>query len=135
MSNIPADLRYTREHEWARLEADGNITVGISDYAQDQLGDIVYLDLPDVGEKVTGGEPMGEVESTKSVSDIFSPLGATVTEVNVETRENPAAVNQDPYGEGWLVVLEPEDPSEFDGLMTGDEYGQFLAEEAGEETS
>lgn len=134
MANIPADLRYTKEHEWARLDDDGRITVGITDYAQDQLGDIVYLDLPDNGAQVTGGEPMGEVESTKSVSDIFSPIGGRVTDVNAESRDNPAAVNQDPYGEGWLVVVDPEDPAEFDSLMTAEEYESFIAEDAGEES-
>lgn len=131
MSSIPIDLRYTREHEWARLQ-DGRVTVGITDYAQEQLGDVVYLELPDVGDAVTAGEPLGEVESTKSVSDIFSPLTGTIVEVNVECRENPAAVNQDPYGEGWLVVIDPEDPSEYDGLLTDQEYKRFLAEEASE---
>jgi glycine cleavage system H protein len=132
LPHIPPDLRYTREHEWARLDEDGRITIGITDYAQEQLGDIVFLDLPDLGDAVVGGEPMGEVESTKSVSDIYSPLGGKVAEVNTEARENPAAVNQDPYGEGWLVVVDPEDPSEFDALLTAEEYGGFLAEEGGE---
>lgn len=132
MTNVPTDLRYTREHEWARLDDDGRVAVGITDYAQEQLGDIVYLDLPDVGEKVTGGEPLGEVESTKSVSDIYSPVTGAVVEVNVECRDNPAAVNQDAYGEGWMVVIDPDDASEFDGLMTAEEYRAFLLEEAGE---
>jgi glycine cleavage system H protein len=132
LANIPADLRYTKEHEWARLDDDGRIAVGITDYAQDQLGDIVYLDLPDNGAQVTGGEPMGEVESTKSVSDIYSPITGRVTDVNAESRDNPAAVNQDPYGEGWLVVVDPEDPAEFDSLLTSEEYESFVAEEAGE---
>jgi glycine cleavage system H protein len=132
MSNIPPDLRYTREHEWARLE-DGRVTVGITDYAQEQLGDVVYLDLPDVGETVTSGEPMGEVESTKSVSDIYSPLTGSIADLNVECRDNPAAVNQDPYGEGWMVVIDPQDPSEYDGLLTAEEYGALLLELGGEE--
>ncbi|MGH2767456.1 MAG: glycine cleavage system protein GcvH [Actinomycetota bacterium] len=129
MSHIPTELRYTREHEWARLESDGRVTVGITDFAQEQLGDVVYLDLPEVGEPVVGGEPLGEIESTKSVSDIYAPVSGTVTEVNTECRENPAAVNQDPYGEGWLVVIEPHDALEFDGLPTAEEYGRFLMEE------
>jgi glycine cleavage system H protein len=135
LANVPADLRYTKEHEWARLDDDGKITIGITDYAQDQLGDIVYLDLPDNGATVTGGEPMGEVESTKSVSDIYSPVSGKVSEVNFDTRDNPAAVNQDPYGEGWLVVVQPDDPAEFDGLLTAEEYEAFVAEAAGEEDS
>lgn len=132
MSNIPPDLRYTREHEWARLEDDGRITVGITDYAQEQLGDIVYLDFPEIGASVVGGEPLGEVESTKSVSDIYAPVSGSVVEVNTDCRDNPAIVNQDPYGEGWMVVIEPEDASEYEGLLTAEEYGDHLTEEAGE---
>lgn len=133
MSEIPADLRYTKEHEWARLDEDDRILVGITDYAQDQLGDIVFLDLPAVGASVSGGEPMGEVESTKSVSDIYAPISGKVIEANGELNENPAAVNQDPYGEGWMVVIDPEDRADFDALLTSEEYEEVLAEEAGEE--
>ena len=133
MATIPADLRYTREHEWARLGEDGRITVGITDFAQRQLGDVVYLDLPEPGGNVTGGQPFGEIESTKSVSDIYAPVTGVVVETNGGSRDNPAAVNHDPYGEGWLVVLEPGDPSELEGLMSADEYERFLVEEAGEE--
>jgi glycine cleavage system H protein len=133
MTTIPADLRYTREHEWARLDDDGRITVGITDFAQHQLGDVVYLDLPEAGSSVTGGEPLGEIESTKSVSDVYAPVSGVVVENNADSRENPAAVNQDPYGEGWLVVLEPEDPTEFDGLLSPEEYERFLVDEAGQD--
>jgi glycine cleavage system H protein len=133
MSSIPPDLRYTREHEWARLDDDGRITVGITDFAQHQLGDVVYLDLPEPGADVTSGEPFGEIESTKSVSDIYAPVNGVIAETNAESRDNPAAVNQDPYGEGWLVVLTPGDPSEYEGLLSPEEYERFLAEEAGEE--
>lgn len=133
MANTPSDLRYTREHEWARKEDDGRVTVGITHYAQDQLGDIVYIQLPDQGAQTTAGDPMGEVESTKSVSDIYSPITGKVAEVNAEVVENPENINQDPYGEGWMVVLDPSDPTEFDTLMTAEEYELFLAEEGGEE--
>ncbi len=133
MPNTPSDLRYTREHEWARLEDDGRITIGITDYAQDQLGDIVYLQLPAQGDQVAASEPMGEVESTKSVSDIYSPVTGSVAEVNAEVLETPETINQDPYGEGWLVGVDPSDPTEFDGLMTAEEYELFLAEEGGDE--
>jgi glycine cleavage system H protein len=126
MSVIPPDLRYTREHEWSMLGEDGRVTVGITDFAQERLGDVVYLDLPEAGSTVTAGESMGEVESTKSVSDIYAPLSGSVVEVNAECRDNPAAVNQDPYGEGWLVVIEPGDRSEFDALLTADEYGKLV---------
>lgn len=132
MSNVPQDLRYTREHEWARLEDDGRITIGITDFAQQQLGDVVFLDLPDVDEAVESGETLGEIESTKSVSDLYSPITGSVVELNGETRDNPAAVNQDPYGEGWLLVIDPTDQTEFDGLMTPEEYEGFLEEQAGE---
>lgn len=133
MSNVPRDLRYTKEHEWGRLESDGRITVGITDYAQDQLGDIVFLDLPDVGDAVTGGEPLGEIESTKSVSDIYSPVTGSVAEINLEARENPAVINTDPYGEGWMLRLAPDDPAEYQGLLTAEEYEQHIAEEQGED--
>ena len=132
MSNVPQDLRYTREHEWARLDDDGRVTVGVTDFAQEQLGDVVFLDLPDADESVEGGEPLGEVESTKSVSDLYSPLTGKVVEINAECKDNPAAVNQDPYGEGWLLVIEPADPTEFDGLLTPEDYERFLEEEGGE---
>ncbi len=132
MSIVPLDLRYTREHEWARLEDDGRITVGVTDYAQEQLGDVVFLDLPDIDEMVEGGEPLGEVESTKSVSDIYAPVTGRVVEINTECKDNPAAVNQDPYGEGWLLVIEPSDPTEYEGLLMAEEYEDFLEEEGAE---
>jgi len=133
MATIPDDLRYTREHEWARLEDDGRITVGITDFAQHQLGDVVYLDLPEAGASVTGGEPLGEIESTKSVSDVYAPVSGVVVENNSECRDNPAVVNQDPYGEGWLVVLQPADAAGLDDLLSAEEYERFLVEEAGED--
>ena len=132
MSNVPQDLRYTREHEWARADAEDKVTIGITDFAQEQLGDVVYLDLPDEGTKVTGGQPLGEIESTKSVSDIYSPVSGQVVEVNAECRENPAAVNLDPYGNGWLLVIAPDDPSQVSALMSGADYEKFLQSEAGE---
>ncbi len=135
MSSIPEDLRYTKEHEWARLGSDGVVTMGLTDFAQKQLVDVVYLDLPEIGASVTAGEPMGEVESTKSVSDIYPPVSGEVTAVNVECRDNPAIVNQDPYGEGWLVSIKPEDPSTLESLLTSSDYDQFLRTEAGEEAS
>lgn len=135
MSTVPQDLRYTREHEWTRLEEDGRVTVGVTDFAQGQLGDVVFLDLPEIDGSVEGGEPLGEVESTKSVSDLYSPVSGKVVEINLECKENPAAVNQDPYGEGWLLVIEPSDPTELEGLLTPEEYESLLEEEAGEGVS
>jgi len=127
MSQIPPDLRYTREHEWARLGDNGRVTVGITAFAQERLGDVVFLDLPTAGAGVTAGESMGEVESTKSVSDIYAPLTGLVIEVNAECRDNPAAVNQDPYGEGWLVVIEPAGGG-YDALLSAEEYGRLVSD-------
>jgi glycine cleavage system H protein len=106
VSEIPEDLRYTSEHEWARAEGS-RVVVGITDYAQDQLGDVVFVSLPEAGTKVTAGKPLGEVESTKSVSDIYSPVTGTVLERNGDLDGTPELINEDPYGRGWLVVLEP----------------------------
>ncbi|HEV8648510.1 MAG TPA: glycine cleavage system protein GcvH [Actinomycetes bacterium] len=123
----PDDLKYTREHEWMRV--DGNrATVGITHYAQDALGDIVYVDVPPVGTAVTGGEPFGEVESTKSVSDLFSPVTGTIVERNEELDKSPEIINSDPYGQGWLVVIEMTDASQADELMDVDAYRELVAE-------
>lgn len=105
MIKVPDDRGYTSEHEWARRDGE-RVVVGISDYAQDQLGDVVFVSLPEVGAEVTAGEPMGEVESTKSVSDVYSPVSGTVVERNAELEGTPELVNDDPYGNGWLVVIE-----------------------------
>ena len=125
--NTPDDLQYTEEHEW--LRADGtSVTVGITDYAQDALGDIVYVDLPPVGTAVTGGETFGEVESTKSVSDIYSPVTGTIVERNDELDKRPELINTDPYGQGWLVVIELADAGELDELMDAAAYSDLVAE-------
>ena len=105
MSDIPADLRYTAEHEWVRRTGDDTVRVGITDFAQSSLGDVVYVHLPDVGTEVTAGESFGEVESTKSVSDLYAPVSATVVAVNGDLDGNPALINSDPYGQGWLLEL------------------------------
>ena len=128
MSLIPPDLRYTREHEWAAPVDGGRVRVGITDFAQERLGDVVYLDLPGAGSAVTAGESMGEIESTKSVSDLYAPLSGTVADVNAECRDNPAIVNQDPYGEGWLVVIEAGEGSGQDELLTADQYAALVQE-------
>ena len=124
----PDDLRYTNEHEWARAEGD-RATVGITDYAQDALGDIVYVDIPPAGTAVSANQTFGEVESTKSVSDIYSPVTGTIVERNNELDKSPELINTDPYGQGWLVVIELADPDELDELMDAGAYGDFLAEE------
>lgn len=117
----PQDLRYTEEHEWARREGE-LVRVGITDYAQDQLGDVVYVDLPTPGAQVERGQPFGEVESTKSVSDLYAPVSGTVEERNDQLEDRPELVNQEPYGDGWMVLIRPEDVGELDGLMSADDY-------------
>lgn len=122
---FPEDLRYTKEHEWAR--ADGNrIRVGITDFAQDALGDVVYVDLPDVGVEVRADEPLGEVESTKSVSDVFSPVTGTIVERNPLVEERPELVNEQPYGDGWLVVIEVSDAATLDALLDAQNYRSLV---------
>jgi glycine cleavage system H protein len=122
---IPDDLRYTREHEWARDEG-GRIRVGITDFAQDALGDVVYVDLPEVGAEVQAARPFGEVESTKSVSDVYSPVSGTIAERNPLLEDHPELVNESPYGDGWLVVIQPSDPSAVTGLLDASGYRAFL---------
>ena len=121
----PEDLRYTKEHEWARVEG-GLVRVGITDYAQDALGDVVYVDLPEVGVPIAADQPFGEVESTKSVSDLFSPLAGTIVERNPLIEDRPELVNEQPYGDGWLVVVEPADPSAVEGLLDAKGYRAFV---------
>jgi len=116
VSEIPADLRYTPEHEWVRLTGDGTVRVGITDFAQSSLGDVVYVQLPDVGSEVTAGESFGEVESTKSVSDLYAPVTAKVIAVNGDLESNPQLVNSDPYGQGWLLELQADGDTLEQGL-------------------
>ncbi len=118
---IPQDLRYTADHEWARLE-DSKVRVGLTDFAQEALGDIVFAQLPAVGDHVLRGGELGEIESTKSVSQVYAPVGGTVVEVNASLNEHPERINADPYGEGWLCVIEPSAPAEFDELLDGAAY-------------
>jgi glycine cleavage system H protein len=125
MGTYPADLRYTREHEWARLEGQ-RARVGITHYAQDQLGDVVFVELPKVGAKVTQMQSFGIVESVKAVSDLFAPLSGVVAEVNEELTRQPERVNRDPYGTGWLVVIELANAAEAEKLMTAQQYEEFL---------
>ena len=125
--NIPEDLRYTNEHEWVRVEGP-LARVGITDYAQDALGDVVFVQLPDPGTKVEAGGSFSEVESTKSVSDIYAPLSGTIVTANAELTDAPQHINEDPYGEGWICVIEPSDPSAFDSLMDAEAYRKLIAE-------
>ena len=126
MSEAPDDRRYTKEHEWAR-EQDGRVIVGITDYAQDQLGDVVFVGLPEPGAQVEAGKPLGEVESTKSVSDVYSPVSGTVLEANAELESTPELINSDPYGKGWLVTIDASGAG-LDDLMSAAEY-QALTQE------
>jgi glycine cleavage system H protein len=123
--NVPDELRYSKDHEWARLEGN-RVRIGITDYAQDALGDVVYVQLPAVGSTVTLGESFSEVESTKSVSDIYAPVSGTVAEVNNELADAPQRLNEDPYGEGWLCEIEADDPSHLDQLLDADAYRQLI---------
>ena len=130
MSEIPAELRYTAEHEWVHRTIEDTVRVGITDFAQDSLGDVVFVQLPEVGTAVTAGESFGEVESTKSVSDLYAPLSATVVAVNAELDAKPELVNSDPYGQGWLLELRADGDSldtGLAGLLDADAYRGTLA--------
>lgn len=126
MNDVPSDRRYTKDHEWA-LPEDGRIRIGITDYAQDALGDVVFVQLPDVGRVVESGGAFSEVESTKSVSDIYAPVAGTVVEVNTELAEAPQRLNEDPYGAGWICVLEPADQDTVETLLDAAAYSALIA--------
>ena len=126
--NFPEDLKYTKEHEWARQKG-GRVFVGITDFAQDQLGDVVYVELPAVGDEVKRGESFGVVESTKAVSELFAPVSGKVVEVNDPLVEAPETVNEDPYEEGWMIAIEPADPKELAELLDVKAYAAFVAEQ------
>ena len=119
--NIPAELRYSSDHEWVRIEG-ATVTIGITEYAQDALGDVVFVEMPDQGLAVAAGESFSEVESTKSVSDIYAPITGSIAEVNGELESQPELLNSDPYGAGWICRIEISDPSELDGLMDAEAY-------------
>ena len=124
----PSDVRYTREHEWARLE-NGIVTVGITSYATEQLGDVVFVELPAVGKKFDTSKPFGVVEAVKTVSDLYTPISGEVVEVNGELAGNPALVNQQPFGEGWMIKLKPKDPAELSQLLSNQDYEKMLEEQ------
>jgi glycine cleavage system H protein len=119
--NVPEELRYSTDHEWVRIEGQ-RVRVGITDFAQDALGDVVYVQVPEVGLAVGSGDRCSEVESTKSVSDIYAPISGTIVEVNVDLADHPERVNEDPYGDGWLCVIEPADAAELERLLDADGY-------------
>ena len=127
MSNIPSQLRYTKEHEWVEQTSDGKFRVGITDFAQAALGDIVYIQLPKVGDQVAQGKVCGEVESTKSVSEIYAPLTGKIVLVNTELDATPEILNSDPYGAGWIIEVEVSEPSQLDSLLSPTDYQALIA--------
>ena len=129
MNDLPGDLYYTNEHEWLRKEEDGSLTVGITDYAQAALGDLVYVEIPEIGQNIDAGGEMAVVESVKAASDVYSPLSGKITNVNENLTNEPQIINLDPYGEGWIACIFPSD--EINNVMNADEYQQFL-EDLGE---
>lgn len=129
MSNVPADLRFLKSHEWARLEADGTITVGISDHAQQALGDLVFVEAPEAGRKVAAGEACAVVESVKAASDVYSPVGGEVVAGNAALGGQPELINQDPYGAGWIMRIRPADKEQFAALLDAKAYEAALAAE------
>ena len=128
MSQIPADLKYIETHQWVRVADDGTATVGVTDFAQDQLGDVVFVELPELGATVTGGEEAGGAEAVKSASDVFSPVTGEVIEINESLEDEPEKLNEDPYGEGWLFRVRLSDAGEIDGLMEADAYADMVAD-------
>jgi glycine cleavage system H protein len=129
MSNIPVELKYAKTHEWARINDDGSVTVGISDSAQDQLGDMVFIEVPEVGQSVDAGEGCAVVESVKAASDVYAPISGEILEVNEGLGDSPETVNQDAYGEGWLFRLKPGNAGDLDAMMDSEAYAGFLAAE------
>ena len=129
MSNVPVELKYSREHEWLRKEADGIWTVGITEHAQELLGDMVFVDLPEVGTIVSAGDDCAVAESVKAASDIYAPIGGEIVEVNEELGTSPELVNSEPYGDGWIMKIRASDEAEIDALLDADAYSALLADE------
>jgi glycine cleavage system H protein len=129
MSQTPSELKYAASHEWVLLEEDGTVTVGISDHAQDALGDVVFVELPELGDSLAAADEAGVVESVKAASDIYAPLTGEVIAVNALLEDAPETVNSDPYNDGWFYKLQPSDPTELDSLLSAEDYAQQCAEE------
>ena len=129
MSEIPGDLKFMKSHEWARVEGDGKVTVGISDHAQGLLGDLVYVDLPAVGDSVDAGNACAVFESVKAASDVYAPVSGTVTAVNAALADKPETINEDAYGEGWLFVVEISEPDQLNDLLDPDDYAELLEDD------
>lgn len=126
MSNVPAELKYIASHEWLRLEEDGNITVGITDHAQDLLGDVVFVELPEVGDTIVVDDEISVVESVKAASDVFAPISGEVVAVNESLEDDPEIINSDPYGEGWFFRMKPDNMDDYEALLTAEEYQNEL---------
>ena len=126
--NLPKDLRYSEEHEWVKQE-DGKVRIGITDFAQSELGDIVFVELPSVGDTVTADEPFGSVESVKTVSELYAPVSGTVVEINEELDDSPEFVNESPYEKAWMIIVEPSDVTQIDELMTAEQYEEMTKED------
>jgi glycine cleavage system H protein len=129
MSQVPGELKYASSHEWARLEEDGSVTIGISDHAQEALGDVVFVELPEIGQTLAAGDDAGVVESVKAASDIYAPLGGEVIAVNEQLEDEPEVVNSDPYNDGWFFKLQPTDTDELDKLLSAEDYTRVCAED------
>ena len=129
MSEIPGDLKFLKSHEWARVEDNGQVTVGISDHAQGLLGDLVYVELPGVGDPVTAGAAVAVVESVKAASDVYAPVSGKVVAVNAALADKPETINEDAYGEGWILVIQPDNLEELNELLTPDDYSELLEDE------
>ncbi len=129
MSEIPGDLKFLKSHEWARVESDGKVTVGISDHAQGLLGDLVYVELPNVGDHVEAGTGAAVVESVKAASDVYAPVSGTVVEVNSALSDKPETINEDAYGDGWIFVVEVDEPDQLNELLGPDDYAELLEED------
>jgi glycine cleavage system H protein len=126
--NVPTELRYTKTHEWVRLDKNGVATIGITDFAQEQLGDLTYVELPGVGDNVEAQSDVAVVESVKAAADIYAPVAGTISEINKKLEEQPELINSDPFGDGWIFKLRPDDPSEIDMLLDADGYEDMIPE-------
>lgn len=130
--DFPEGLKYSKEHEWVLVENDVAM-IGITEFAQGELGDIVFVELPEVGEKISKDDPFGSLESVKAVSDIFAPISGAVVEINDDLKENPEAINEDPYGDGWMIKVEMTDMAELKDLMSSDDYAEFIEQQKEED--
>lgn len=129
MSNVPTELRYTKSHEWVRLEDDGSVTIGISEHAQELLGDLVFVETPEVGDTFVAGDECAVVESVKAASDVYTPISGEIIETNEALADSPETINADAYGDGWIFKVKPSDPGELDDLMDSTAYAELIAEE------